>query len=69
MLWFVAALAAYELVWSLVAVPRPLGPVFALVVSAFVVVDPGGFMWRQGDRRARETGRTLVRVASPTFDT
>lgn len=44
-LWFAAIWVGYEVVWSLTAVPRPIGPVIAFAVAAFVAVDPLGRVW------------------------
>ena len=44
-LWFLAALLAYEIVWSLVDVPRAIGPVLAAVVTATVWLDPWHWFW------------------------
>jgi hypothetical protein len=44
-LWFVAILAMYELAWSLLGIPRPVGPIIAFVVSALVVADPAHLFW------------------------
>ena len=44
-LWAIAVLVTYELAWSLVGVPRDLGPVLALAAAAFVGLDPLGLFW------------------------
>ena len=44
-LWFVAILAMYELAWSLLGIPRPVGPILAFVISALVVADPANLFW------------------------
>jgi len=51
-IWFFAVWLAYEIVRSLMGVPRALGPVFATAIASFVAVDPMTLFW---PRPARET--------------
>ncbi len=44
-LWFIAIWFGYEILWSLMGVPRMVGPMLAFVVSSLVVADPGGLFW------------------------
>jgi hypothetical protein len=45
LLWFFSIWAAYEVIWSVAAVPRPIGPVLGLLSAGIVVVDPTGRFW------------------------
>lgn len=49
-LWFSMIWVGYEIAWSLVGVPRALGPLLGLVVSAFVTIDPLGLFWPRAAR-------------------
>ena len=44
-LWFLATLFAYELAWSLLDVPRVIGPVLASAAAALVAFDPLRLFW------------------------
>lgn len=45
LLWFSMIWVGYEIAWSLFEVPRVLGPILGLVVSAVVTVDPLSLFW------------------------
>jgi hypothetical protein len=44
-IWFFAVWLGYEIAWSLIGVPRALGPVIATAIAAFVAVDPMTLFW------------------------
>ena len=48
LLWFGAVWFGYEIAWSLVGVPRLIGPVVAFAIASVVVMDPGRRVWRDG---------------------
>jgi hypothetical protein len=59
-LWFVAVIAMYELAWSVLGVPRPVGPILAFVIAALVVADPGHLLWpTPAPRQRRSVGVTF----------
>lgn len=65
-LWYVAVLAAYELAWVVLSVPRQLGPVFAISISALVVLDPAGLLWpAPASPRQSRAGITAVGRRAP----
>lgn len=45
-LWAVMIYSGWELGWGVYGIPREIGPVLALLVAAFVLVDPGNFIWK-----------------------
>jgi hypothetical protein len=45
LLWFFSIWAAYEVIWSVAGVPRPIGPILGLVLASLVVIDPTGRFW------------------------
>jgi hypothetical protein len=45
LLWFSATWVGYEIVWSLMDVPRLAGPVIAFTVAALVTIDPMALFW------------------------
>lgn len=45
LLWFFAIWAAYEVIWSVAGVPRPIGPILGLLAAGAVVIDPTGRFW------------------------
>lgn len=45
LLWFFSIWATFELLWSVVGVPRLIGPILGLVAASLVVVDPTGRFW------------------------
>lgn len=63
-LWFTAVLCFYELAWSLVGAPRPVGPLVAAGVAIFVGADPLHLIWSRGAREAA-TGSETVSLHSP----
>jgi len=48
-LWFGTIWFAYEVAWSAAQLPRMLGPIIAIVVAAFVFIDPAGWFWPSTD--------------------
>ena len=51
LLWFGAIWFGYEILWSMMDVPRALGPIVAAAVSTFVTVDPGRLIWHSTPER------------------
>jgi hypothetical protein len=51
-LWFLAIWFGYEILWSVMGVPRMLGPMLAFVVASLVVADPAGLFWPAPARSA-----------------
>ncbi len=45
LLWFLATLCSYELIWYVAGVPRVLGPVLGFVIGSAVAIDPRGWVW------------------------
>ena len=44
-LWFLAFWFIYELLWSLIGVPRLAGPILGIIVAATVCIDPMHWFW------------------------
>jgi len=44
-LWFLSFWFMYELLWSLIGLPRIAGPAIGIVVAATVWVDPLHWFW------------------------
>ena len=63
-LWFGAAWFGYEIVWSLIGVPRFMGPVLATAVAAFVAVDPMTLFWPRATITTRRPGVERSRVTA-----
>lgn len=63
-LWFIAIWFGYEIMWSLVGIPRMIGPMLAFVVTSLVVADPAGLFWPAPARKA-----TVARAAAPDLST
>lgn len=45
-LWAITIYSGWELGYGVYGIPREIGPVLALIVAAFVLVDPGHFIWK-----------------------
>jgi hypothetical protein len=50
LLWFAVVWVGYEIAWSVADVPRVLGPALAMIVSAFVALDPMGLFFARPAR-------------------
>ena len=59
-LWFIAVWFGYEILWSLLGIPRMVGPMLAFVVSSLVVADPAGLFWPAPAQKA-----TVTRPVAP----
>ena len=55
-LWAFAIYSGGELAWGLLGVPRIIGPVLAIAVASFVLLDPTGRIWLAAP------GRRIVRI-------
>lgn len=51
-LWFATIWVTYEIVWSVVGVPRIAGPLVATVVAALVALDPLGLFFARPTKRS-----------------
>jgi hypothetical protein len=63
-LWFVAIWFGYEILWSVIGVPRLVGPMLAFAVAGLVVADPAGLFWPAPVR-----ARGVTRTARPDIAT
>ena len=45
-LWAVTIYSGWELGWGVYGIPREIGPALVLIVAAFVLLDPGHFIWK-----------------------
>ena len=64
-LWFSAMLLAWEIAWSLLGVPRAVGPILAVVVSALVVLDPAGLFFEPLPGRSQRASSSWPRGRPP----
>lgn len=63
LLWFAMIWVAYEILWSVTGVLRPIGPVIAAAVAAVVAVDPLGALWPKAARRESTSLRPIRSLA------
>ena len=59
-LWAVTIYSGWELGWGVYGIPREIGPALALIVGAFVLVDPGHLIWK-----AAAPVRRLAQIPEP----
>lgn len=59
-LWAITIYSGWELGSGVYGIPREVGPVLALLVAAFVLVDPGDFVWK-----ATAPVRRTARIPEP----
>ncbi len=52
-LWFIAIWALWDLVAFAFGVPRVVGPLLAVAISAFVAIDPAHLFWPRPIRQVR----------------
>jgi hypothetical protein len=63
-LWYAMVWIGYEIAWSVVGLPRLIGPILAAAVAMIVVVDPLHLFWP----RSEATADTPVGLGVPAFD-
>ena len=64
-LWFIAIWFGYEILWSVVGVPRMVGPMLAFAVASLVVADPAGLFWPATVRTTTPSRAARPDIASP----
>ena len=50
LLWFTAIWFGFEVLWSVVGIPRMAGPILGAAVAILVTLDPTGSFWAARDR-------------------
>jgi hypothetical protein len=63
-LWFLAIWFGYEILWSVMGVPRMVGPMLAFVVASLVVADPAGLFWPAPARTATRARATAPDISA-----
>jgi hypothetical protein len=63
-LWFIAIWFGYEILWSVLGVPRMVGPMLAFVVASLVVADPAGLFWPAPARSAARARTAVPKVSA-----
>jgi len=58
LLWALTTLCFYELAWSLIGVPRMIGPMLAVATGALVYADPLRLLWQ-----SKSPVRRIARIA------
>ena len=62
-LWAFAIYSGGELAWGLLGVPRPIGPILAVLVAGFVLFDPTHRIW------GATPTRRIARIPEPAAPT
>jgi hypothetical protein len=63
-LWYGMVWVGYEIAWSVVGIPRSLGPILAASVAMFITVDPLRLFWP----RPEDPGPASVEATVPALD-
>jgi hypothetical protein len=60
-LWAVMIYSGWELGFGVYGIPREIGPVLAVIVAAYILLDPGHFIWKTA-----APVRRIAQVPEPT---
>jgi hypothetical protein len=66
LLWYAMIWVGYEVLWSVTALPRPLGPVIATAVAMLVTVDPLHLFWPTVESGSQATTDRTARTLEGT---